>query len=307
MKRRTVVAYVAASAVLALAGCGSGSDSDSALDSPAHSGAAPAPENGAGDEDTAADESEGDEAAGVAGGVLTQVAGDALDRDIVYTIGLDIGTDDVQEASRHAASLAHQAGGFVAEESTSPKRSTVRLRVPTEQHADVVGELQQLGTVLDRSRSTEDVTSEVVDTRSRISSQRDSIARIRGLLDEAGDLSDVVSIEAELAQREADLDALLSRQERLADLTAMATINVTFTLTDEATEDDDDEQASGFLAGLTNGWNAFTDGVAVVLTGFGAALPFLAFGALVVAPLAVWARRRRTSAPLLAPLSPPAA
>ncbi|NDL55975.1 DUF4349 domain-containing protein [Phytoactinopolyspora mesophila] len=310
MKRQTVVAYAVAGAVVALAGCGTEPDSDAAAaDSltPQESAAVDRAEYE--DADAQDDSAAVDDEAPDATGVLTQVTSETFDREIIYTIGVDIATEDVQEASRQAASLAHDAGGYVADESTSAERSTVRLRVPADQHADVVGELQQLGTVLDRSRSTEDVTQDVVDTQSRISSQRESISRIRALLDEAGDLSDVIDIEAELASREADLDALLSRQARLADLTAMATINATFTLSDPDTSDEDEgeQAASGFVAGLSNGWNAFGDGAAVALTGLGAALPFLAFGALVGTPLAVWARRRRPAPPFQAPLSPPAA
>jgi hypothetical protein len=57
------------------------------------------------------------------------------------------------------------------------------------------------------------VTDEVVDVDSRIASQRRSIDRIRVLLDQAVNIDDIVRIESELADREAEMDSLLQRQE----------------------------------------------------------------------------------------------
>ncbi|NED94121.1 DUF4349 domain-containing protein [Phytoactinopolyspora alkaliphila] len=311
MKRRTVVAYAAAGAVLFTGACSAvGSDSSGGSDMDRNVAAQEAPDS----DDSASSpdgESQGGEEASAArgsAGVITQVPDEALGRSIVYTIGLSITTDDVDEAAAKAASVARSAGGFVADERTTSHSSTLTLRVPTEQHSDAVAELQDLGEVTHRSRSTEDVTQQVVDTKSRISSQRESIARIRTLLGEAEELSDVISIEAELAAREADLDALLSRQEQLSNLTTLATIDVTFRAA--SAEAEDSEAAVGFLAGLKNGWNAFTDVMGGAATALGAALPFMLLAAVLGVPLWLWLRRRRPSGqhPMAAqPSVPPAA
>jgi hypothetical protein len=299
MKRRTVVAYAAALTVLFAAGCSGGDASeaagDSARDDAGTSQAAPAAgRDSSSDVSTdsgGASESQGPQSGDA--GVISAVADEALSRSIVYTIGLSITTDDVDEAAATAASIARSAGGFVADERTTAHSSTLTLRVPTERHTDAVSELQALGEVTNRSRSTEDVTQQVVDTESRISSQRESIARIRSLLAEADKLSDVISIEAELASREADLDALLSRQERLSNLTALATIDVTFHQVGEP--DEDPETAVGFLSGLKNGWAAFSGMMAGAAAALGAALPFLLLAAVLGLPVWAWARRRRST------------
>ena len=67
--------------------------------------------------------------------------------------------------------------------------------------------LLQLLTRLDRTAKAEDVTDQVVDVDSRIKSQRASVARVRELMDRATKLSDVVELEGELSNREADLEA----------------------------------------------------------------------------------------------------
>jgi hypothetical protein len=177
------------------------------------------------------------------------------------------------------------------------------LRIPSARHTTVVGDLEELGEVEHRSRTAEDVTAEVVDVEARVASQRRSIARIRELLDQASDLSDVVRIESELAGREANLDSLLSRQEQLSSLTTLATVTVTFYKTDRAPEGG--PNAVGFMSGLRGGWEAFVATIRVVGAVAGALLPFVAAAALIGIPgWLLWRRRRPSSAEPPRPLPP---
>jgi hypothetical protein len=241
---------------------------------------------------------------GEGGGTISAASIDPSPRHVIYNIDLVIETDDVARAAARAAALAESSSGFVANESTDGTDSaTLTLRIPSARHTTAVRDLEELGEVEHRSRTAEDVTAEVVDVEARVASQRRSIARIRELLDQAGDLSDVVRIESELANREANLDSLLSRQEQLSSLTTLATVTVTFYKTDEAPEDG--PNAVGFMSGLRGGWDAFVATIRVVGAVAGALLPFAVAAALVGIPgWLVWRRRRQASAE--PPQPPPA-
>lgn len=305
MRRRTA-AGATIMALLVLTGCG-GAPGSGNSGGEAAAGDAGAPERAADLAPAAPKEDAADGAPSDDGGsgVIAAAAQLPVERQIIHTVELSIRTDDVAGAARRAATIATTALGFVADEHASGDDSaTLTLKVPAGDHADVVARLEGLGKVTDRSRSTQDVTQEVTDTASRIESQRSSITRIRALLAEAGDLSDIISIEAELAEREADLDSLLSRQELLAGLTSMATITVSLYATGQEPPDDDDR---GFLAGLAGGWDAFVSTAAVMLTVIGAVLPFAAVAVLVGYPAYVIIRRRRTTQPDAQPDAPPAA
>ena len=81
----------------------------------------------------------------------------------------------------------------------------------------------------------------------------------------------------------------------LADQTAQATVTVRLVAEGAPVEE---EEATGFLAGLSKGWDAFTGAAVVALTVLGAMEPFL----IVLVPLAllVWwlvRRGRPTSTP----------
>ena len=239
-----------------------------------------------------ADGSEADSAGGGEGNLAPAARVDPAPRQVIHHVDVTVAVDDVARAAQRAATLARTSGGFVADESTDGDESaTLTLRVPSEGHTEVVGQLEQLGDVRERHRSAEDVTEDVVDVEARIASQRRSIDRIRVLLDQASDIDDVVRIESELAQREAELDSLLQRQEELSGLTALATVTVTFVSTGE------DKADLGFLTGLRGGWDAFVEAAKVATAIIGAILPFAIAASVIGLPFWIGLRRHRRAAP----------
>jgi hypothetical protein len=155
----------------------------------------------------------------------------------------------------------------------------------------VTDELAKLGRQQRREVSTQDVTEETVDLDARITSQRARVESARRLLARAQSISDLVSLENELARREADLASLEAKKRRLADLSALSTITVSLVGPD-APAVEDEEPATGFVAGLRGGWTVFLASMTILLTVLGALLPWLvAFG--VPLGLLWWSLRRR--------------
>ena len=71
-----------------------------------------------------------------------------------------------------------------------------------------------------------DVTETLVDLAARIATQQASLARVRELLARATTIGEIVSLENELTNRQAELDSLMQRREKLSGLVALATITV---------------------------------------------------------------------------------
>ncbi|GAB3436784.1 hypothetical protein GCM10027517_07390 [Phycicoccus ginsengisoli] len=176
----------------------------------------------------------------------------------------------------------------------------ITISVPSTKLDAVVADLGSIGTVLRSTTSSEDVGSQIVDTQSRLETMRVSVARVRAFLDQAKGLDQVVSLEAELTRRQADLEALEAQLASLKDSVAMSPVQVSLTTQPEVVQPR--KADTGFLAGLRSGWDAFTGSAAVALTVVGAVLPFAVLLALVGVPVAVWMRRRRPLAPSPAPL-----
>lgn len=217
------------------------------------------------------------------------------ERSIVYTGDLTVRVTDVDQAAARAGALADGAGGFVAGDKrssgTDKAEAHLTLRVPANRFVATVDGLAKLGDAESRQISTEDVTQQVVDLDAQIASQKASVERTRALLGRAQSISEIVSIEAELAKRESALGTLEARKQRLADLAALSTVTVHL-LSPTAAPTPSDERESGFLAGLKLGWGAFIGAVTVLLAILGFLLPFLVVLA-VPAGVVWWLIRRR--------------
>ncbi len=232
-----------------------------------------------------------------------------LNRDVIQRADLAVRARDVGDALARVRVIVAGVQGVVADEHTTtgrrggPRRSTLTLRVPADAFDTVLGELGDLGRPISQQVSTEDVSTQVVDVGARILSAERTLRRIRELLEEADDFSDVLSLEAELARREADLASLKAQQAYLDDQTSLSTITLQL-LPPRTAPQEPEEEPAGFLAGLHLGWDALVGLVTVVLTVLGVVVPLL----VVLVPCALlvwWAARRLLRRPVPSPAAEP--
>jgi hypothetical protein len=134
--------------------------------------------------------------------------------------------------------------------------------------------LARLGQEATREINTEDVTEQTVDLGARIAVQQARVDSGRKLLAQAKSLNDLVMLEKEVATRESDLASLQAKKRKLADLTALSTITVSF-LTPDAVVTPPKDDSPGFLAGLHAGWDALLASLKVLLTVLGALVPWV--------------------------------
>ncbi|MEU6197650.1 DUF4349 domain-containing protein [Streptomyces sp. NPDC047061] len=285
---RPALAGVLLAAALVLTGCGANDDSGGSSASDAKA-----------DVNSVAQEAAGSAGAKDSGSGAGRTTPDLTANRIIRTASLTVQVKDVPKALDEARTAAEDAGGYVGNETTSRdaegnERTRVVLRVPTAKYDEVLTGLQGAGKLIDRTAKAQDVTDQVVDVDSRVTSQRASVARIRELMDRASKLSDVVTLEGELSSREADLESLLAQQASLKDRTSMATITLSLTRTPVAKAAKDD--SPGFVDAVSGGWHVFVTMLRWIALALGAALPFAALAA--VAALLWWklVRRRRTPA-----------
>ncbi|GAB2978885.1 DUF4349 domain-containing protein [Streptomyces pseudoechinosporeus] len=273
-------------AALALAGC-SGADEAGGFESGSgDKAAARTEESGAGHQDSSSD-GKGQQAAAPPKLSATH---------IIRTASLTVQVKDVPKALAEARTAVENAGGIVGNETTDRdskgrERSRVVLRVPTDRYEEVLEELEGAGKLIDRTAKAEDVTDQVVDVESRITTQRASVIRIRELMDQATKLSDVVTLEGELSSRQADLESLLAQQASLKDRTSLATITLSLSETPVKAAEDEDP---GLADALGGGWDAFVATFHWIAMAFAAVLPFVVGAALL---LLLWMRFLRHRLP----------
>jgi len=295
-RRRGWLTTAALALALASGGCGApGTERASSAGGGAQDAAAPgAPEEGK----RAPAAREGGEPAGGAGAPARL---QAQERSIVYTGTITVQVPDVDAAAARAVQAATRAGGLVGADKRSRRKAsdqaTLQLRVPAARFGAVVDEIGRLGEEHERQIDTEDVTEALVDLDARLASQQASVNRTRALLAQARTVGEIVSVEGELAKREAELASLQARKRRMADLTSLSTITVTLHGPDAAPAGK--QSTVGFASGLRAGWTALLASLALLTAVFGALLPWLVVVG-VPTTAAVWLARRtgrrRTSA-----------
>ena len=210
----------------------------------------------------------------------TVAAAQADLRKVVYTAGMQVRVDDAGVAARDASRITTSAGGVVMAVTTAGRSARLQLKVPPERFEPVMDELAALGASAERDVKAQDVTEEFVDLDGRLRTAQTSVDRLRTLLAEARTTADLVVIEAELAKREGDLEALQGKVRVLNSRVDFATINLK--LSEEAR----------FGTALRAGWDALATVARSGVVAAGYLLPFapLAFVAAVV----VHRQRRRS-------------
>lgn len=272
--RRTLAA-VAAASLLALGACSSGGDGAGDGDG---SGGGESAGSSAG---MAADLDAPVPAADTAQAGADEAAADTtVERAVISTGNVALRSPDAAQALFDVEKVADRFAGEVEQKNTETDedgtvvRSRLVLRIPSDRFAEAMAALEDAADLISSSSDSKDVTAQVLDVDIRVRVQRRSIERIALLLDRAESIRDIVAIEAQLSQRQADLASLEKQQDVLADQTSMSTVSVSVERTPKQAAVEEEKDEAGFLSGLDAGWDALkTFGVGLA-TFLGAVLPW---------------------------------
>jgi hypothetical protein len=240
------------------------------------------------------------------------------DRALIRHGNVALRADDVGTAQTEVQKVVDAYAGQVTEEKTTtdddghPAYTRMVLRIPADDFPQAMGDLKGIDVAELESANTseDDVTTKMIDTATRLKAQRRSIDRITVLFDRAESIRDIMAIEAQLSQRQAELDSLERQAAFLRGQTSMSTIVVSVDQIPEkkaAVAKKDDDKA-GFITGLSAGWHGLTAFAIALATVLGALLPWLIVVVIVGPPLLLLVRaiRRRRTAPPVGPTPAPA-
>jgi hypothetical protein len=162
------------------------------------------------------------------------------------------------------------------------------VEVPVEDYDEAMEAARSTGEVIQMQQSSYDVGAQISDVDARIAALEASLARLTALMDEATGISDVIALEAAIAQRQAELDSLRAQQRELANQTSMSQISLTLMSPEDARNSVDPQPEQ-------NWWESFLEGLGEFWSWLGQALlivsPLLIAGAIIA-----WVRRRRRRA-----------
>ncbi|MFG2002748.1 DUF4349 domain-containing protein [Spirillospora sp. NPDC048911] len=283
-----------------LAGCaGDASDESGSASSARNSAPQPAQASGAPGFSGGASDSSGTQKRQANGANPAKLEPYPAGRAVIYQSDLRVRAKNVEAATARAKQLVTAAGGYVDNESSTsePVGATITFKIPADRYPAVLDQLAgQLGTKLSLRQQAEDVTGEVADVDSRVRSAQATLGSFRKLLDKARTVGEVMNVEQEISQRQADLEALQARQKSLQQRTRFATVSLAVEAPKAGQKSS--KSREGFLGGLEGGWDAFTAFVSGFLLVLGWLLPFLVPLSVVAAgALALRHRLKREKSP----------
>ena len=230
--------------------------------------------------------------------------------DLIVMAGLQLAVGNPEQAASQAEQTVLNAGGYIAAESegvgpqalpsatttadgsestvtgVSPmtlppadaaadsNQALLLMRVPPQRLDGVLTALGGAGRVSYRTRSETDVTGQVADVASRITSAQASLTELRGLINKAASMNDLISLEQALSSRESDLESLEAQQRALSDQVQYATVTVGFYQPAQAAAPKPAPHRTGFVAALADGWHALWATIRGLLILLGWVLPF---------------------------------
>ena len=227
---------------------------------------------------------------------------------IIYTAQLTVRAGNVSSAAAQAAQIAEGAGGYVSSETASvnpdhPSEATasIQLKIPVASYSGTVSQLaSRLGTQLSLQQQAQDVTQQVADVNSQVTSDEAAIAQLRALLSHAGSVGDLLSVQNQINEEESSLESMQAQQRALSHETSYATVTLTL-LGPRAKPLVHRQKAPPTLAGgFGAGWHALRVTVSWTLAFLGAIAPFaalLAVAGYVIYRSRRWLIRRRPHSP----------
>ncbi len=152
---------------------------------------------------------------------------------VVYTGSLELVVDDLPTALAKAKTAVLATGGYIgaSEESNTDDRSVavITYRIPADRWEDGLGSLRGLATkvVGEQTQATE-VGGQMVDLEARIRNLRASEGVLVEIAKGTGKVTDLLEVEARIADVRGQIESLEGQRARLADQVAYGTLVATF-------------------------------------------------------------------------------
>lgn len=216
MKKRWISVILALVLLSGLAACGSGGGNSGAD----KNGATASADNGAGwaEDATAEQESAADF------GAVRQNA------KLILRADLSLETQTFEQTTAELEKMTAAAGGYIessgAYGAKGARSADYTVRVPQEKFEDFLKQVGEACHIVSRHTSQEDVSEQYTDIETRLATLQTKHERLLALLDQAGKMEDIISLENALADCEYEIDSLTGEKRHYDSLVGFSTISL---------------------------------------------------------------------------------
>ncbi len=155
------------------------------------------------------------------------------DSKIIKTASLRLEIKDFKKYNEYVHNAVRQYGAYVAQEdqnlSDEKSETTITIKVPVAQFEPMMNKLPvDDSKVMEKKISSEDVTGEVVDTRSRLEAKKQMRLKYLEFLKQSKNMEEVLQVQNEINGIQEQIESAAGRVAFLSNQSAMSTINLTF-------------------------------------------------------------------------------
>lgn len=199
---------------------------------------------------------------------------------IVRQGSINLRHDDPASVQRHVTELVTSSGGTVTNltrQGTSDSTSvSMSVAVPADRYREFKDKVAGFGEVLHETESTEDVTSQQVDLKARLTEAEEYLARLDKLIETPTDLSSLQNLERERRDTRLEIERYRKAIASLDSRVTLSRLDISVTTASPAAVEPQGEFGSAIDDGLEG-----LESVSAFLIKAGlAGSPFLAIGAI---------------------------
>jgi len=187
------------------------------------------------------------------------------DKKIIKTALLNL---EIKDYTGYYSSLREKIknlGGYIAQEeqrqSAYKIENTLVIKIPVEQFDNALAQLTDKAEKLNEKKITsQDVSAEYIDTRSRMESKKQVRQQYIALLKQAKNMEDILNVQSEINSIQEEIEAAAGRVEYLGHSSAYSTINLTYyqVLNSSASDNDRPSFGTRINAAFKTGWEWIT-------------------------------------------------
>jgi len=186
------------------------------------------------------------------------------DKKIIKTATVNAEVKDYKSFSQQLNEKVKKYGGYVSQEEQSQSdyqiQNSVVIKVPVDQFENGLNDFTKDVTKLNEKHiSSEDVTTQLIDGKSRLEAKKQVRLRYLDLLKQAKNMDEILTVQKEINDIQEEVELVNGRINTLSHQSAMSTINFTFFQIIDADAKTEMEKEPGFLSQLkgafVNGWH----------------------------------------------------
>ena len=157
------------------------------------------------------------------------------DQKLITTVEINAETEDLDALMPQLSEHIAQLGGYVEFQNTyygsayssyRHRSANMTIRIPADKLSDFLLHVEGASNVISKQQSQDNVTLQYVDTESRVAALEAERDRLMELLEQAGDLSDLLKIEERLTDVLYDLESTTAQLRSLDNQVSYATVNL---------------------------------------------------------------------------------